>query len=179
MWPSSELEIRMTSHNQIGPEPAWGHSRGLLDIGHQVTLDSGRLADRVAMIDCMYRYAWSFDERQREMLAECFIESATWEASLMGIETIGPFVGRDAVVEFMTGFWADQLDQRRHLIMNAIVDGQSVTEATVMTYHLLVSTTVSEGVVPVTTGFYRAHMVMTPESTWKIHSLLAGYDVPF
>lgn len=161
------------------PVPAWGHSSGLLNLRPEEPLDPDGLTDRLAMIERMYRYAWSFDERQRDMLSECFAKDATWEASLMGTTTIGPFEGRSAVVEFMTSFWADQFDQRRHMIMNAVVEDQGPSEATVLTYHLLVSTTSESGVVPVTTGFYRVRMKKTSKGHWKIHKLVAGYDVPF
>ena len=161
------------------PVPAWGHSSGLLDLQPEQPLDPGLLADRMAIIERMYRYAWSFDERQRDLLSECFADDATWEASLMGATTIGPFEGRTDVVAFMTSFWAEQLDQRRHMIMNPIVEGQSHSEATVLTYHLLVSSTSQTGVVPVTTGFYRVAMAKTSKGHWKIRKLVAGYDVPF
>ena len=169
----------MTATEPPKPVPAWGHSSGLLDIRSDEPLDPGLLADRMAIIERMYRYAWSFDERQRDMLGECFAKDATWEASFMGATTIGPFEGRSAVVVFMTSFWADQLDQRRHMIMNPIVVDQGPSEATVLTYHLLVSTTSQSGVVPVTTGFYSVAMRKTSKGLWKIRKLVAGYDVPF
>ena len=169
----------MTSAKKLVPAPAWGHASGLLKIGRDAVLEPEQLADRLAIIDRMYRYAWSFDERQLEMLTDCFAKDATWEAHLTGTSTIGPFVGRVVVVAFMSSCWADQLVQRRHLIMNAVVEDQSADEATLLTYHLLVSTTKDTGVVPVTTGFYRVRMNKSAKGHWRIHSLIAGYDVPF
>jgi hypothetical protein len=169
----------MTVDAMSNPTPAWGHSSGLLRIPPEAPLESTDLSDRIAIIDRMYRYAWSFDERQRQMLSDCFTSDATWEAHMMGTSIVGPHVGGDDVVKFMTSFWDNQLDQRRHMIMNPIIEAQTESEATILTYHLLVSTTVESGVVPVTTGFYRVNMVKTTAGEWKIRKLVAGYDVPF
>jgi hypothetical protein len=169
----------MTGNSLSNPTPAWGHLIGLLSISPEAPIESIDLSDRLAIIDRMYRYAWSFDERQRQMLSDCFTSDATWEAHMMGTSIVGPHDGRDDVVKFMTSFWDNQLDQRRHMIMNPIIEDQSESEATILTYHLLVSTTVESGVVPVTTGFYRVNMTKSISGDWKIRKLVAGYDVPF
>lgn len=161
------------------PLPAWGHASGIINLRDAGAVHPERLPDRVALIDRMYRYAWSFDERQRAMLSDCFTSDVTWEANLMGTASIGPFVGHSEVVSFMTSFWDNQLDQRRHMIMNPIIEDQGDDEATVLTYHLLVSTSLSTGVAPVTAGFYRVRMAKSSAGIWRIKDLMAGYDVPF
>jgi SnoaL-like domain len=167
------------SADEGSPSPAWGHATGVLDLSANENVRGDLLPDRVALIDRMYRYAWSFDERQLEMLADCFTVDATWEANFMGTSSIGPFIGHAEVVTFMSSFWPNQMDQRRHMIMNPLIEDQGEEEATVLTYHLLVSTTVASGVVPVTTGFYRVRMAKSPDGIWRIKHLVAGYDVPF
>lgn len=135
------------------------------------------LSERILITERMYRYGWAFDERQESLLAECFTDDAIWQANIMGIDMVGPHIGRENIMNFMKGFWPIQFDQRRHLIMNVIVDSQDEGNATVFTYHLLMSA--SKGTLtPVTTGFYRVSMLKL-NGSWKINSLLAGYDIPF
>ncbi|CAB5040781.1 MAG: hypothetical protein F2911_11870 [Actinobacteria bacterium] len=160
------------------PLPGWGHALRVIGLTGKSPDDAAAVLDRMAVVDRMTRYAWAFDERQAELLADCFTDDVTWEASLAGASVIGPFVGRDAVVEFMSSFWPEQLDQRRHMITNAVVEDQLHDSATLYTYHLLMSATSSE-IRPVTCGFYRVHMRRTGVGEWKIQHLVAGYDIPF
>jgi hypothetical protein len=164
--------------SKVTTAPAWAHRSGLIDIkvGQPATSENQNL--RAVLSDRMARYAWSFDERQPELLAECFTADATWVANIRNETIIGPFVGRDAVVEYMSSFWDAQRDQRRHMIMNSLVTEQSEDSATIYTYHLLVSVT-TEAIVPVTCGFYEVRMQRGADGVWRISSLLAGYDLAF
>jgi hypothetical protein len=130
------------------------------------------------MIDRMSRYAWAFDERRLDLLADNFTEDATWTADIRSEQRIGPHVGRDAIVAFMSGFWPQQSDQRRHMILNHLVTELTDDAGTILSYQLLMSAT--DGVItPVTTGFYSVAMRREPDGCWRISSLLAGYDIPF
>ena len=169
---------QMADELKSKPSPAWGHTAGLIQIqADPQPADRGSLAERVLIAERMYRYGWAFDERQALALADCFTEDATWEANIMGTTTVGPHVGRAAIVDFMTGFWPDQHDQRRHMITNVIIESQDESAATALSYHLLMSASNGE-LTPVTTGFYRVEMRKLG-TAWKICRLLAGYDIPF
>lgn len=168
----------MSDEGESKPSPAWGHISGAIKLqSDPEILDRKLLSERVLITERIYRYGWAFDERQEKLLEECFTEDATWEANIMGVNMVGPHDGREAIITFMKGFWPSQFDQRRHLIMNVIVDSQDAESATVFAYHLLISA--SKGALtPVTSGFYRASMKRL-NGSWKIKSLLAGYDIPF
>ena len=77
----------------------------------------------------------------------------------------------------MKGFWPNQLDQRRHNITNVIVESQSEKAANVMAYLVLMSAS-AQGLKPVTTGFYKVEMVKS-DGTWKIQTLLVGFDLSY
>lgn len=161
----------------MSTQPAWAHTSGLLDLNPVPQLTDEMIPARLAMADRMSRYAWAFDERDPDLLAECFTDEASWEASIRGEERIGPFLGRRAVVDVMTGRWEQQPDQRRHMITNHLVRDVTPSSATIHTYLLLVST--ATGVIPLTCGFYRVGMVRESDGVWRIRTLLAGFDVPF
>ena len=160
------------------PSPGWAHSAGLVSLGSGPTqIDHGLLPQRILIAERMYRYGWAFDERQEHALGECFTDDATWEANIMGVDSIGPHVGRMAILEFMMGFWPAQKDQRRHMIMNVIIESLNERSANVLCYHLLMSAYMGN-LIPITAGFYRVEM-LNENDVWKIHRLLAGYDLPF
>jgi hypothetical protein len=166
------------NEDQISVRPSWGHIDEVIHLNHDQTLVSKEmLADRILIAERMHRYGWAFDERQEEALSECFTESATWQASIMGTSTIGPFNGKSEIINFMKGFWPNQLDQRRHNITNVIVENQSEKAASVMAYLVLMSAS-AQGLKPVTTGFYKVEMVKS-DGTWKIQTLLVGFDLSY
>jgi hypothetical protein len=159
-------------------DPGWGHLSGALEIATDAPEpDSAAVAERVLMADRAHRYGWAFDERRPDLLAECFTVDATWSARLRDGTAIGPFTGREAIVDYMSGFWLGQADQRRHMIMNMIVEDQRPDAATVLTYLLLMSAH-DDALEPITCGFYRLTMARD-EGTWRIRALLGGFDVPF
>jgi ketosteroid isomerase-like protein len=158
--------------------PAWGHAAGLLDLTPENTRGSEPAPAHAAMIDRMSRYAWAFDERRVDLLADNFTEDATWIADIRGEQRIGPHLGRDAIVAFMSGFWPVQTDQRRHMILNHLVTEVSDDTGTILSYHLLMAA-MADALVPVTTGFYSVQMRREADGCWRISSLLAGYDIPF
>ena len=166
------------NEDQISVRPSWGHIDEVIHLNHDQTLVSKEmLADRILIAERMHRYGWAFDERQEEALSECFTESATWQASIMGTSTIGPFNSKSEIINFMKGFWPNQLDQRRHNITNVIVENQSEKAASVMAYLVLMSAS-TQGLKPVTTGFYKVEMVKS-DGTWKIQTLLVGFDLSY
>jgi hypothetical protein len=158
--------------------PAWGHTVGLLELD---PVDIGAIEPgpaHAAMIDRMSRYAWAFDERRVDLLADNFTADATWTGEVRGEQRRGPFEGRAAIVAFMSGLWPQQTDQRRHMILNHLVTALAEQTGTILSYHLLVSA--ADGVItPVTTGFYRVAMRREPDGAWRIADLVAGYDIPF
>jgi hypothetical protein len=94
-----------------------------------------------------------------------------------GGEGVGPFEGRDAVVEFLTGFWTVQTDQRRHIFTNVVVDELTGDGAVAHAYLLLTAAT-GGTMTPVTNGPYRLHL-RKDAGTWRISRLVAGFDAPF
>lgn len=162
------------SHPQR-PVPAWAHRTGLLNL--ESTPPTDTLSTREQLEECLYRYCWSFDERRPDLLAQCFTEDAVWAGYVMGETDVGPHVGRDALLTYLTTFWEYQRDQRRHVISNFIVESLGDDTATGAAYLLLLgskrATTAFE-----TAGFYRIDY-RREASEWRISGLTAAFDSPF
>jgi hypothetical protein len=126
----------------------------------------------------VHRYGWGYDERDPGQLADCFTADGVWEGSIMGADQVGPFVGRDAVVAFLAGFWDVQTDQRRHIFTNVVVDDLTGTTATAHAYLLLTASS-DATMTPVTNGPYRLEMRKEEGGVWRIARLTAGFDAPF
>lgn len=158
------------------PTPAWASDASFVELA--VATRPGDLADRAAILERIHRYCWGYDERRLDQLLDCFTEDAVWEGSVMGETRVGPIEGRAAIGEWLSGFWPVQRDQRRHMILNAIVEEQSESSARVSTYLVLFGA--RHGQVSLETmGFYRYTAVREDDGAWRISGLFAGFDAPF
>ena len=168
----------MTNLPDLNPAPGWAKVSGhaiLVPLTNGVPGENG--VDRFLIAERIFRYGWAYDERDRELLGDCFTSNGIWEGDIMGTTAVGPFVGREAIVEFLTGFWSDQTDQRRHIFTNIVIDGLTSHEATAHAYLLLTASSDSM-MTPVTTGPYRFELVKGDDS-WRLQRLVGGFDAPF
>ncbi|MDH3684383.1 MAG: nuclear transport factor 2 family protein [Acidimicrobiia bacterium] len=163
--------------SSLEPVPGWARNTGHITVGALDRVDADSAADRLAIAERVHLYGWGYDERDRDLLADCFTEDGTWEGHIMGIDSVGPPMGRDAVVEFLTAFWDEQTDQRRHIFTNVVVSDLTGTSGVAHAYLLLTASTGGE-MKPVTNGPYRLEM-RKAAGIWRISRLAAGFDAPF
>ena len=162
----------------LRPAPAWAHATGAVNL--RVAADRPRstpLDPHQAIQEVIHRYCWAFDERRADVLLECFTEDAVWEASVMGETRVGPFMGQASVQEWLTRFWKHQRDQRRHLVLNFIVEALTEDHATALAYVLLMGSSDAESRME-TTGFYRLNYRRGADG-WRISAMFGGFDSPY
>jgi hypothetical protein len=165
--------------SDLRPTPGWARSCGHVHLQPPRATDrTDPATDRLLIAERIARYGWSYDERDREALAECFTEDGVWEGLLMGRDRVGPVAGHEAIADFLGEFWQEQSDQRRHVFTNVVVDGLAPENASAHAY--LVLTAASGGAMtPVTTGPYRFEIAREADGVWRIARLSAGFDAPF
>lgn len=159
----------------LRPVPAWAHGTGLINLSPGPTAVSSAVYQRI--VDRLHRYCWGFDERRRDVLTDCFTEEVVWEASVMGETRIGPFRGRDSVVEWLTRYWSVQRDQRRHVVTNVVISQASADQITVLGYIILMGSRRAESAVEAA-GVYQIACAREEEE-WRIEHLVAGFDSPY
>ncbi len=155
--------------------PGWAHYSGALDMGtgvSQADPDAARL-----VIERVARYCWAYDERRADLLADCFTQDGIWEGNVLGKVPVGPFAGRERTIEWLTGFWPHQHDQRRHMLLNNLVESLSGDSAVTLSYLLLMSSDGTASKVECT-GFYRCEL-QREGLVWRIARMTAGFDAPF
>ncbi|MEZ5412342.1 MAG: nuclear transport factor 2 family protein [Acidimicrobiales bacterium] len=159
------------------PHPAWAAQSGHVQLPAPGAASPAQVADRLAIAECIHRYGWGYDERDRDALGGCFTDDGVWEGTIMGVDVIEPHVGREAVVEFLTGFWAIQTDQRRHIFTNVVVTDLDGSTAVAHAY-LMLTAAADAVMATVTTGPYRFEM-RQEQGVWRMARLVAGFDAPF
>jgi hypothetical protein len=165
--------------DELRPAPAWARLGGHTDLAAAVPAGSaGSAVDRILIAERIARYGWCYDERDRAGLGECFTEDGVWEGLIMGTDRVGPFPGREAIVEFLTGFWDEQDDQRRHVFTNVVVDTLDGDRATAQAYLQLLSSR-EAATHTETAGPYWFEIARGSDDVWRLARLAAGFDAPF
>ena len=82
-----------------------------------------------AIVTLFARYAAANDWPNQELLESCLTEDATFTLHIAGADSIGPFDGRAAIVEFFMPILNGQTDTRKHVISNYNVLGDGRVNA--------------------------------------------------
>ena len=122
--------------------------------------------DKLAIHELLGRAALGYDERDVDMLAQCFAQDAEFTMRIAGGDLVGPFSGRAGIMELMTGSMDSQTDVRRHVISNIVFASSSAAEAEVISSLTLLAT---EGgnIELLSAGIYRDTVTRTSDG-WQI-----------
>jgi ketosteroid isomerase-like protein len=171
----------------LRPRPAWATTDHHLTVHGPTTGTSAGLAadqaaevalNRLLAVETVYRFAFSFGERDKDVLTDCFTEDARFESNIGGDTPVAPQAGRAALIEWLTSYWPRQTDQRRHLVTNTCVNDLDEHSAVVTTMLTLAGS--ADGAMRlITAGFYRCVLRKEPDGAWRIARFKAGYDAPY
>lgn len=128
-----------------------------------MTLDADA---RQAVSELLSRAAYGYDERDTDMLADCFSETAVMTIRIAGGDPLGPFEGREAIMGLMTGTMAQQSDVRRHVISNVFFAQAAADRADVVS-NLTLLATENGAIELVSAGIYRDQVVREGDR-WRI-----------
>jgi SnoaL-like domain len=136
------------------------------------------MADREAINDVLADYAWANDAKDEGILRRIFAEDSRFSLEIAGVEEpIGPFEGRDAIVEFIYPTVKAQTDQRRHAIVNTRFLEDEADSAKVRAYLLL--NVIDGGALDVkSAGVYDVDFARDGDA-WVITSMHLALDAPF
>ncbi|MDG2461007.1 MAG: nuclear transport factor 2 family protein [Luminiphilus sp.] len=121
--------------------------------------------DRFAISEVLNRMAYYYDEGHLDDLATCFADEAIMSMQIAGGDIVGPFEGRDNIMELYRGAKSTQTDVRRHDITNIMFD-TSGDILGVTSYLTLFATEHAETKL-LTTGVYRDQVALI-DGKWKI-----------
>ena len=121
--------------------------------------------DRFAISELLNRMAYCYDENHLDHLAAYFAPDAVMSMQIAGGEMVGPFEGRDSIMDLYRGAKSSQTDVRRHDITNIVFDASG--DALVVTSYLTLFATENAETKLLTTGVYR-DQVGQIDGAWKI-----------
>ena len=121
--------------------------------------------DRFAISELLNRMAYFYDENHLDDLAASFAPDAVMSMQIAEGDMVGPFEGRDSIMELYRGAKASQTDVRRHDITNIMFDASG--ESLAVTSYLTLFATENAVTKLLTTGVYR-DQVGQIDGEWKI-----------
>ena len=133
--------------------------------------------DKLAIHELLSRAAYSFDERDLEVLEQCYTPEATMLVKIADGQTFGPFEGREAIMELLKVTLDSQTDVRRHIISNFFFEKEGDDSAIVVSQIVLAVT--QHGKIEImTSGIYR-DAVEKRDGNWQIRDRLLKLELGF
>jgi len=134
-------------------------------------------SDKLAIHELLSRAAYAFDERDLDMLEQCFVPDASMLVNIADGTTYGPFDGREAIMGLLKGALDAQTDTRRHVISNFFFEEEGDENAVAVSQIVLFCT--EDGQIRVlTSGIYR-DVVEKIGGNWQISDRLLNLELAF
>ena len=134
------------------------------------------LEQKLAIHELLGKGAYAYDERDMKLLESGFADTAVMSMRIAGGDLIGPFKGRDAIMQLMQNSMAEQTDVRRHIISNIFFE-ESEKETVVVSNLTLVATENGKAAL-LATGVYR-DTVIAENGCWRISKRHIELDSPY
>ena len=132
--------------------------------------------DKLAIQELLSRSAYGFDEQQLDMLEACFTEDAVFSIRIAGGDLMGPFVGREAIMDLYRNSIESQTDVRRHVVSNIFFESED-GDPVVISNLTLMATEKGE-IKLLTAGIYRDTIRITAEG-WRLLNRHLDLDRPY
>jgi 3-phenylpropionate/cinnamic acid dioxygenase small subunit len=125
------------------------------------------LERKLAIHELLGKAAYAYDQRDLDLLESCFDIDAVMSMRIAGGGLIGPFEGRDAIMQLMKNSMAEQTDVRRHVVSNIFFE--SIGEQPVVISNLTLLSTQGGVASLLATGIYR-DTVVEEDGSWRLRS---------
>ena len=120
---------------------------------------------KLAIHELLARAAYAYDERDMDMLEAGFAPDAVLSMRIAQGDLIGPFEGREAIMQLMSDSMAGQTDVRRHVVSNIFFEREG--EQPVVISNLTLLATENGEAQLLATGMYRDELV-EQAGVWRI-----------
>jgi len=123
------------------------------------------LERKLAIHELLGKAAYAYDQRDLDLLESCFDIDAVMSMRIAGGSLIGPFEGRDAIMQLMRNSMAEQTDVRRHVVSNIFFESSG--EQPVVISNLTLLSTQGGVASLLATGIYR-DTVVEEGGSWRL-----------
>ncbi len=83
--------------------------------------------DKAAISELLAKASYGYDQRDLTLLEACLTEDAVMSLCIANGDLVGPFEGRDNIMQLYRDSMASQNDVRRHVVSNSFFTGEGDT----------------------------------------------------
>ena len=83
--------------------------------------------DKAAISELLAKASYGYDQRDLTLLEACLTEDAVMSLCIANGDLVGPFEGRDNIMQLYRDSMASQNDVRRHVVSNSFFAGEGDT----------------------------------------------------
>lgn len=161
---------------QTFPPQHWLSDNSLIDVqpNGQNDWTAEQVAEIQAIEEVYYRWAIYYDEGRQDLLNSILTEDVEVTVLLGGTEPIGVFTGIEAVAGYNNTSLEAQLDQRRHMMTNVLVDSLTENTATATAFGLVIGA--KDGLSLGALVVYPAELVKGEDGVWRFSRLTIAID---
>jgi len=134
------------------------------------------LEQKLEIHELLSRAAFAYDERDTKMLADSFAIDAQFTMRIARGDLIGPFTGRDGIMELMNNSMAEQSDVRRHIVSNIFFDESG--EHPLAVSNLTLMATENGEIQLLSSGVYR-DTIVHEDGQWRVLNRHLELDKPY
>lgn len=132
--------------------------------------------DKLAIHELLSRSAYAFDEQQLDMLEACFTEDAVFSIRIAGGDMVGPFTGREDIMNLYRSSLESQTDVRRHVVSNIFFESEDGDPVVIS--NLTLMATENGEIKLLTAGIYRDTVRSTADG-WRLLNRHLDLDRPY
>lgn len=125
------------------------------------------LDDRFEIQTLLAQASYGYDTRDLALLESCLTEDAQMSLCIAGGDLVGPFEGRENIMQLYRSSMESQSDIRKHVVSNTVIDDTDAGDTLNVTSILTLFATENSETRLLTVGFYR-DQVSRHEGRWRI-----------
>ncbi|WP_292021688.1 nuclear transport factor 2 family protein [Maritimibacter sp. UBA3975] len=157
------------------PTQHWATNTGIANIQPNSTvIEEGQVADVMNIQQAFSRWGVYYDEGSSDLIPSLFTVDATTVTYLGTDESIADNEGHEAIATYIDSSLEGQLDQRRHVLTNFLIDELTEDTAKAMAYGTVIKA--ADGLSLGAMVFYSGELEKGDDGVWKFSKLTIGID---
>ena len=157
------------------PRQSWAHLDGVMKLQpNGVKVESENVLNRLLIQEAFSRWGIAHDEGQLDVVRSLFTRDAELIVLLGSKEPIDSAKGVDNIAKTVANSLAQQQDQRRHAMINIVIDKLTENRASAIAYGIV--TKASDGLTLGASVIYYGDLVKEDDGVWRFSRFIIGID---
>jgi hypothetical protein len=156
------------------PRQSWAHVDGVVQLKKNGTkIDNESAVNRLLIQEAFARWGIAHDEGQLEVVRSLFTSDGEVQVLLGSKQLLDSAKGVDNIVKMVANSLAQQHDQRRHAMVNIVIDKLTTNQASAIAYGIV--TLANDGLTLGASVIYQGEL-KKQAGVWRFSRFVIGMD---